>query len=342
MTARRAAGKAAETEASSAATAGSLCATSSNSRAPRSRPTPSSCSKRAGHAVAPSAAPVQGEAQASLCGIRRASASSLMAPREASEATMARAREALSLWCSGRSQAGRPAASAGGGGATTWLGGAATSSVVPAARAASCSAGSASVSCGTAKAGLANPNPNPNLRHGEGGHARLDDARLLRGDLGHLVRVGVGVGVGVGANPRDAAHERRAVVGAVPPAADARLHHGPLELGAGKAHERQRGELLERRRVAHRLDRRAHLLHGGHDVTLAHELAVEPDPLAEGVQVRRGEEADARPTGAQHRVAQRRRRALAVGACYVHDLQLLERVTQLREQRLEARPVLLW
>ena len=76
---------------------------------PRSRPTPSSCSKRAGHAVAPSAA-------------RRAAASSLITPRAASEATMLCAREALSRWCSGRSQAGSLAASAGCGGATTCLG----------------------------------------------------------------------------------------------------------------------------------------------------------------------------------------------------------------------------
>ena len=86
---------------------------------------------------------------------------------------------------------------------------------------------------------------------------------------------------------------------------------------------------------------RVSLLHRSDDRALAHELAVEPDALPEGVQVRRGEEADARATCAQNRLAQRRRRALAIRARDVHDLQLLERLTQLREQRLEARPVLL-
>ena len=131
----------------------------------------------------------------------------------------------------------------------------------------------------------------------------------------------------VQADVGDGAHLRRGDdVGGIQAPTHPGFKHHDVALGPHKVVEGHAKRQLKKRRraptlllpTAHKLD---HLCLGNH-------LAVDTDPLSKIHQVRRGEETHAVAgalQGSCHHVAHR---ALAVGACHMHEFELALRVTQ--------------
>lgn len=177
------------------------------------------------------------------------------------------------------------------------------------------------------------------LEHAERRDPGLDYSRLFTRDLAEGAPEHIHV---VEPNLADAADCRLEVVSGVPSAAKPRLQDDPFDPARLEADQRDGGELLEGRGATDRQRRRMHSCHGRHHSLAADERAVDPDTLAEDVQVRAGEESNADATLAKHPLAQRRRGALAVCAGDVDQLQRRPGTPQVVEHRLEAVPTLLW
>jgi hypothetical protein len=119
--------------------------------------------------------------------------------------------------------------------------------------------------------------------------------------------------------------------------ADAYLDDRHVDLSAIELPVGQRGQRLEEgRRVAAGAPREGVLLDRGDELAdrrLGDLPAVDPDPLADVVEMRRGVEADRQSGLPEHRLDHPRRRALPVRAGDLHDRHVTVGVAQFRQQR---------
>ncbi len=145
-------------------------------------------------------------------------------------------------------------------------------------------------------------------------HALLDNARLFGGDFFECVAQNVGV---VEADIGDDRHHRRNDVGAVEPTAKSHLHNGHIYLFFSEIGECQCGCYLEKRRL-HLVDRLPILAHKIDNALFCYHLAIDANPLAKVVQVRRCVESHPIASALQHRRQQVCRGAFAVGACHMY------------------------
>jgi hypothetical protein len=176
------------------------------------------------------------------------------------------------------------------------------------------------------------------LRHGDGGHAGLEDAGLVPGDLAQAIAQDSHVVVADRADQRD--QRREHVHGVVAPA-QADLHHRQLHAALGEPAQGQQQADVEGggRAVGRRVESvedGARARYQIDQLALRDRPAVHLDALAVGAEVRRGEQPGAQPGGAGDRLDHRGGAALALGAGHHHRAQIGLRVSRGGQQGAHA------
>ena len=176
------------------------------------------------------------------------------------------------------------------------------------------------------------------------GSRGLQDARLLRGDRRDGPPEPIGV---LEFDRRDARDRRRDDIRRIEPAAETHLENHAIEPGVGEQQQRRSGRRVEEgRRVrrllgAQRIDVRPEPGHGGGEPLVLHLDPSDPEAFGPALEMRRREGSDALAGGAEQRLGQQRRRALALRAGDVDDGEAVLGIPESCEEtadRLEAEP----